>query len=375
MTALETLQAVARNPYATAREWKASGRRVIGYRCLYVPEELIWAAGALPHPLYGTPEPVTLADAYFQSCACEMVRNLFDHALKGHLDFLDGLALSNTCDVVRRLFDMWEHHRTGVPVMLVNNPQKLCHPGNREFFLVELGRLRAWLEERTGQEVTDERLRESIRLHDRRRELLREIWSYRREDPPPLLGSEALEVALGATVLPVDRAITVLVELKAELEERDAPQADGPRLLVTGSLLDHPALIRLVEEAGGQVVVEDLCTTTRTFWHCVADAGDLEGDPMEVLYLSLNQRPLCACIHPTDVRRDFVLGLVEEFDVDGVVNFTLKYCHPFLYEAPLLRSALSARDIPSTTLEVGHDLSGHGQLRTRLQAFVEMVDL
>lgn len=375
MTVLETLQGIARDPYAVAREWKAEGRPVIGYRCLYVPEEVIWAAGALPQPLFGTPEPVALADAYFQACACELVRNLWDHALAGDFAHLDGLALSNTCDVVRRLSDMWERHQTAIPVHLVNNPQKLGHEGNKAYFLEELRRFRAWVEERTGRKVTDDGLREAIALYDQKRRLLREIWDLRAEDPLPLRGSEALEVALAASLLPVDRALSLLGDLRGELETRELPEEDGPRILVTGSLIDHPALLRLVEEVGGQVVTEDLCTTTRTFWHLVNPGGGPLPDPLEAIWAYMNQRPLCACIHPTDVRQDFVLELAEAFDVEAVVNFTLKYCHPFAYEAPLLKRALADREIPSTVLDVGHDLSGLGQLRTRLQAFVEMLEL
>lgn len=375
MTVLDTLQGIARDPYAVARQWKADGAPVIGLRCLYVPEEVIWAAGALPHPLYGTPEPVTLADAYFQPCACELVRNLWDHALRGDLAFLDGLALSNTCDVVRRLSDMWERHQTAVSVHLLNNPQKLLSDANKAYFLEELRRFRVWVEARTGREVTDDALRAAIEAYDTRRRLLREIWDMRVEDPPPLRGSEALEVALAASVLPVDRAIALLGELKEELDTRVLPEEDGPRILVTGSLIDHPALLRLIEEVGGQVVTEDLCVTTRSFWHLVNPDGGRLADPMEAIWAYMNQRPLCACIHPADARTAFVLELVERYEVEAVVSLILKYCHPFLYEAPLLGRALKEREIPSTVLDVGHDLSGHGQLRTRLQAFVEMVEL
>jgi benzoyl-CoA reductase/2-hydroxyglutaryl-CoA dehydratase subunit BcrC/BadD/HgdB len=389
LTTLQTLRAIARDPYATARAWKERGGTVIGYRCLYVPEEILWAAGALPHPLYGTPEPVSKADAYFQSCSCELVRNLFDHALAGDFDFLDGLAVANTCDVVRRLFDMWERYLSHIPVWIVNNPQRLESPGNKDYWLEELRRFQAWVQARTGSAITDDRLREAIALHDRRRTLLGDLWALRESDPPALKGSDALEVALAAAVLPVDRANVLLGDLLGELEARPpdagaADAADGPRILVTGSLLDHPALIRMVEEVGGQVVAEDLCTTTRLFWHRIADAVGApdvfnedvpeDVDPLDAIWENLNRRPLCACFHPPDARHEFVLELADTFAVDAVLNFNLKYCHPFAYEAPLLTKTLAAEDLPFATLEVGHDQSGHGQLRTRIQAFVEMVE-
>ena len=100
MEALKTLRDIARNPARVANEWRAQGGRVLGCRCLYVPEEVIWAAGMLPYPLYGTPDPIGEADSYFQSCTCEFIRNVFDRVLAGETQFLDGLVVANTCDVV-----------------------------------------------------------------------------------------------------------------------------------------------------------------------------------------------------------------------------------------------------------------------------------
>lgn len=371
MTVLETFLKVAREPAQVAREWKAKGGKVVGYRCLYIPEEIIWAADALPYPLYGTPEPVVMSDSYFQSCTCEFVRNLFDHALTGRLDFLDGLALSNTCDIVRRLYDMWGTYIETSPVYILNNPQKLLTEANREYWLEEHRRFKVWIEELTGVDVTDEKLRTAIELHNETRALLRELYDMRRGDTAPLTGAEALQVCNAVTVLPKDQANRMLKELIPELRAREKEERDGPRILVMGSVIDSPDLVRMIEEEGGQVVVEDLCNTSRYFWHRV----ETQGDPMEALYAFMNQRPLCACMHPTEARYEYLTELVDAFDVEAVINFNLKYCHPFLYEAPLFKEALEARDIPTNVLEVGHDRSGHGQLRTRIQAFIEMLEI
>ena len=370
MTALETFQSIARHPAEVAQEYRAQGKRVVGYRCLYVPEEIIWAAGMLPYPLYGTPEPVGLADSYFQSCTCEFIRNIFDHALSERLDFLDGLALCNTCDAVRRLYDLWNAYVDGPPAYLLTNPQKLMSETNRSYYLEELHRFRSAMGKLAGQEIGDAELSEAIALHNETRTLLKQLNALRQQEQPPLTGSEALDVCTATTVLPKDRANPLLRQLLDELSDRSAPDADGPRVMVTGSVLEHPALIQMIEEQGAMVVADDLCNTSRYYWHTV----EPDGDPLEALYQFFNQRCLCACMHPVESRLSHVLELVEQFDVEAVIQLNLKYCHPFLYEAPLLTKALAAIDVPSTVLEIGHDMSGHGQLRTRIQAFVEMVE-
>lgn len=372
MGALENLQQVARDPAGTARAWKARGGKVVGYRCLYSPEEVITAAGMLPYPLFGTPEPIRLADAYFQACTCEYIRNVFDLALDGKLEFLDGLVLSNTCDVIKRLCDIWGAYIPGTPVHMIANPQRLMNDGNRAFYLEELSRYREGMEQLSGVTITDDRLREAIASHNETRSLLREIYALRRNDPPPLSGAEALDICMAASVLPREEANPLLRQALEEIKERDVEETYGPRILVTGSILDHPALLQMIEEEGGVVVGEDLCNTTRTFWRSVDESPDLA--PLEALWRFGNDRPWCACMHPTEARFKYLLEVAKDVDAEAVIYFNLKYCHPFLYEAPLYKKDLEARGLPTHVLEVGHDMSGHGQLRTRIQAFIEMLE-
>lgn len=366
-----TLQAAARDPGAVARAWKARGGKVVGYRCLTVPEELILAAGMLPHPLYGTPDPVGPADAYFQSCSCELVRNLFDRALAGKYAALDLLLVGNTCDITRKLVDVWNGFVPGARAVLCNHPQKLHNEGSRDFALEELRRTAAAIAGVAGVEITPDRLRESIQVTNQTRRLLRELFALRADDGQRFSAAEALEIVMGASVLPKAEANAVLARLLDEVRRLEPVAKPGPRILVSGSQLDSPALLDMIEEEGGVVVAEDLCSSTRYFWHPVPDTDD----QFEALYRQFDRRPVCACLHPIDARFDFLTELVDTFRAEAVVYLNLKYCHPFLYEAPLFKKRLEARGIPSIVLEVGHDLSGHGQLRTRLQAFIEMLTL
>ncbi|MBW2262728.1 MAG: 2-hydroxyacyl-CoA dehydratase [Deltaproteobacteria bacterium] len=370
LDAMEAFRAVLADPDAVAREWKEGGGKVIGTRCVFVPEEIITAAGMLPYPLYGRPEPVRLADSYFQSCTCEFVRNIFDHALDGRFSFLDGFALSNTCDGLRRLWDVWRHYLEAPPVYMINNPQKLSSDMSRDYHVEELRRFVAWVEDVSGEKVTDERLDAAIDRHNRTRGLLRKLNALRREDPPLVTGTEALEASMAATILPDERACTLLEALVEEARGRQAPESFGARILVTGSILDDPALVRMIEEEGGIVVADDLCTSGKYSWHDVEKSDH----PLDSLHDHFNGRPICACMHPMEERFSYVVEMADAFEADAVIDFNLKYCHPFMYEAPLLKEELESHDLPTTVLEIGHDMSGHGQLRTRIQAFLEMLD-
>jgi len=365
------LRDAARNPDAVAAAWKARGGKVAGYRCLTVPEELILAAGMLPHPLYGTPDPVGPADAYFQSCTCELARNLFDRALAGKYAGLDLVLFGNTCDIVRKLTDLWNGYIPGARAWLCNTPQKIRNEASRDYTIEELRRTAAAIGRVAGREPDRAALADAIRLTNETRRLLRAIFELRAGEAQRFSAAEALDIVMGASVLPKPEANAALARLLEDLARVEPVARSGPRILVTGSLLDSTALLELIEQEGGGVVAEDLCTSLRYFWHPVPAADD----PFEALYRHFDRRPVCACLHPLDARFDFLTELIAAFRVEAVVCFNLKYCHPFLYEAPIFQQRLQARGLPTIVLEVGHDHSGLGQLRTRLQAFVEMLTL
>lgn len=366
-----TLREAARNPDAVAAAWKARGGKVAGVRCLTVPEELILAVGMLPHPLYGTPEPVGPADAYFQSCTCELARNLFDRALAGKYAGLDLVLFGNTCDIVRKLTDLWNGFLPGARALLCNTPQKVRNESSRRYTVEELRRTAAAIGRAAGREPDEAALRDAIRTTNETRRLLRAIFESRAGEVQRFSAAEALDIVMGASVLPKAEANTALARLLEDLGRVEPVPRSGPRILVTGSLLDSPVLLEMIEQEGGVVVAEDLCTGLRYFWHPVPE----DGDPFDALYRHFDGRPVCACLHPMDARFEFLTEMIAAFRAEAVVCFNLKYCHPFLYEAPIFKQRLEARGIPAIVLEVGHDHSGHGQLRTRLQAFVEMLTL
>jgi benzoyl-CoA reductase subunit C len=216
-SAIDIFRDVLQEPDKVALDWKAQGKKVVGYRCIYVPEEVIWAADMLSYPLYAAPTPVGLADSYFQSCTCEFVRKVFDHGLEGRFQFLDCLALANTCDLVRRLFDMWGTYIKDVPVYMVNNPQKLMTEVNRDYYLEELHRFKAAMEQLSGNRITDDKLEMAIDLHNETRTLLKELYLLRRQDPPSISGSEALQIVMATSIMPKDKANPLLRRLLTEV--------------------------------------------------------------------------------------------------------------------------------------------------------------
>ncbi|MFH2012401.1 MAG: 2-hydroxyacyl-CoA dehydratase family protein [Pseudomonadota bacterium] len=368
MSTLETMKEVLDNPKKIIEEWKKDGKKVVGHKCMYVPEEIIDAAGMLSVLTLGTPEPIKKADSYFQPCTCEFVRNLFDLTLDKKLDYLDSMVICNTCDAVRHLYNMWEGYVDSVPCYMINNPQKMNEEAGFKFYRNELEKFKKLMEDLSGNKITDESLKKSIDTFDETRRLLKELSDLRKRDIPAISGSEFFRTALASFLMPKEKANPLLSQLIDEVKNREIENTDGPRLLISGSIMDNSKLIEMVEEMGGIVVAEDVCPSTRFFWYTTKP----NNDPMDALVRFYVGRTLCACMHPSEDRYDYLLELIREFNVEGLIYFNIKYCHPFSYESSIFLKKLE-KEVPVTVLEVDHSLSGMGQLKTRVQAFIEML--
>jgi len=368
MGTIEKINDIFDNPHQIIDRWKTNGKKVVGYRCLYVPEEIIHAAGMLPFPTFGTPQPIKKADSYFQPCVCEFIRNLFDLALDKKFDYLDYFILSNTCDAVRHLYNMWSYYIDSTPCYIINNPQKMNDEFGYKFYRQELEKFKKLMEDLSGNRITEDSLIKSIELYDETRKLLKELNALRKRDIPPISGAEALKISMASMLMPKEKTNELLRELIDEVKTREIEDADGPRILITGSIIDNPSLIQLVEDMGSVVVSDDLCTSTKYFWHQTKQ----NNDPMDAITKFYMDRVLCSCVHPSEERYDYLQELVQEYNVEGIIYFNIKYCHPFSYESSIFRKKIE-EDTPLLILEADHSLSGLGQLKTRVQAFIEML--
>jgi benzoyl-CoA reductase subunit C len=346
---------------------------VFGWLCTYVPEEIIHAAGALPIRITGYSKETELGDgnAYLYINTCSFSRSCLQLGLKGEYDFLDGVVGGSTCDGARRLFDLWRNY-IGTPFYhVLTVPRKYTQPAH-DLYHSQVKQFKTHLEGFLGIQITDESLCRSIVVYNESRNLLKRLYELRKFDTPPISGAETMEVLNACFRMPKELFNEWLRNLLEELSIRENSHKSRARLMVAGSVMNNPEFIESIEDLGGLVVTDELCTSTR-YW---SDPVVLDRNitPLEAISQRyLNNFP-CARMFPSDERFNRILDLARDFRVDGVISQIIRYCVPYAHDLPLLTERLKGQGIPTLALDVEYGTSGSGQIRTRVQAFLEMLE-
>lgn len=365
---LENFRHLLSSRHEMAKRWKRQNRRVVGWSCTYTPEEIIYAADALPVMVSGGLGSTTLADAFLPRNVCSFARSCFDVALRGEYDYLDGYVASNCCDNCGKMYDLWRYHIDVPYFYLISTPHASTEKAH-DFFYEELQRFKASLGHTLGAQISVDSLKEAITIYDENRVLLKKAYDLRRKVPPFFSGVEALELVLSSMVTPKTEHNALLNKLLSDVNTREDLPKKGVRILVSGSEMDNTELIKLVESLGGNVVADDLSTGTRYFWNLVGS----DSDPLRAIsrrYLDMIPSPFT---YQHEDRFRHVKAMVKRYDVEAVIIFVLKFCDPHLFDAPLLVEELKELGVPVLYLEWEHSLGGIAQLKTRVEAFVEMV--
>jgi bzd-type benzoyl-CoA reductase N subunit len=350
--------------------WKEQGRRVMGYLCSAIPEEIFTAAGFLPFRIRATGSAGTeLSDAHFSNLNCSFVRHCFNVALLGEFDFLDGVVLVNSCDNLRRIYDHWKRQLPTSFVRIMSFPRK-TGPPQVDWYQKELAELRAGMGEHFGLEISDARLWESIRLHNETRRLQRQLYALRKAENPPISGAETLAVVVAGTAMPKERYNGMLRDLLEELRDTEGIADYRARLMVLGSILDDPEYLRVIEDQGGLVVTDSTCFGSRIMWKDVREDG---GDPIQALaqYYVADRHSCPRTFGEHERRAEFVREMIREFKVDGVIGERLTFCDQWGFAQYSIENDFREDGIPYLPLDREYILSGVGQLRTRVQAFLE----
>jgi benzoyl-CoA reductase subunit C len=368
MAVLEQFRNLFSKRHHIAKRWKSRNRRVVGWTCTYTPEEIIYAADILPVRILGSSKSTRLADAYCPSNMCSFCCSCFDQALKGDYDYLDGYVASNSCDNRGKMYDLWRHHVKLPYTYFINTPHTNTEKAH-DFFYDELVRFKESLENAFGTSVSDESVRKAIRVYNENRALLKKVYDLRRKNPPLISGVEAIEMVLSSVVTPKEEHNKLLKQLLGEVSSRnDAPQM-GVRLLVSGSVMDDAELLKIVEAVGGSVVADDLCTGSRYFW----DLVDSDAEPLRAIARRYLNKVPCPFTYQSEDRFKHVMDMAKRCDVEGAIIFVLKFCDTHMFDAPLLKEELESSGLPVLYLEWEHAMTGIAQLRTRIEAFIEMI--
>jgi benzoyl-CoA reductase subunit C len=352
------------------QSWKDQGGKVVGYFCSTVPEEVITAAGMAPFRMRATGSTSTEeSDAFYSSINCSFPRHCFNLALIGEFKFLDGVICVNSCDHVRRIYDNWKRFVPIDFIEVMSLPRK-TGPDQVDWYTDELAMIKEKIEKHFGVEITDERLWKAIKLHNETRRLQKQLYELRKQEKPPITGAETLAVMVAGTAMPKEQYNEMLRELLDELSGSEGPGTHRARLLIVGGILDDPAYVKVIEDQGGLVVSDSTCFGSRLMW---VEVDENASDPVRALaQYYLADRPSCPRMYGEhDNRAKYVIDMCREFNCDGVIGERLMFCDSWLVEHYMLNQDVKADGIPFLKLDREYLTSGIGQLRTRVQAFLE----
>ena len=354
-----------------AKGWQQrTGGKVMAYFCTYAPEEIMYAAGILPVRVLGGHEPQSVTEPHIFGMFCPFCRDCLAQGLLGRYDYVDGIMIAQSCIHLRQAFTSWRLH---IPVpynYYLPMPHGVQNPPAYGYLTKELQTFKKSLEDWIGKPITDEALDHAIQVYNTNRRLLRQIFELRQSDHPPLSGLDAMYLALSSQMVDKAEHNVLLEELLQRLRARPATNGNSHlRLMLVGSENDDTTFVKMVEDLGADIVIDEHCTGTRYFWNEV----EPQPDRLAAIAARYIDRPPCPSKDwPARRRITHVLNLAKDYRVNGAVLIQQKFCDPHEFDMPAIVDALKKEGIPSYQLEFDVTLP-LGQFKIRIEAFLEML--
>ncbi len=366
--------------FNAVKQWKAAvpGRKAIGYMPVYVPRELIHAAGMLSVGILGGGDQLEViqGDAYYQSYICRIPRSTIELGLTGRLDCLDGMLFPSICDVIRNLSGMWQMLFKDKYVRYLDVPQNYQDEVGGTFYIQEMQILREDLARLAGREITDADLNASIAVHNDNRAAIRELYAYRAAQPWQAPTSEVYLLLRAGMVLPVEEHTTLVREYLAAARLQQRARRDNARVVINGGFCEQPplALIKSIEMAGCYIVDDDFMLVTR--W--LLDEVPADGNPLQELSKAFLHRSAATAAKYENTREEkgvFLMKQVKTRGAEGVVFAAPSFCDPALLERPMLQDVLTQHGIPHTAFKYSENTGQMAPIREQAGTFADSIKL
>ncbi len=366
--------------FTAAREWKDAepGRHVIGHLPIYVPRELIHAAGMLPLGIMGGGDRLEVihGDAYYQSYICRIPRSTIELGISGRLDFVDGMLFPSICDVIRNLSGMWMTLYPEIYVKYFDVPQTYDPEIGGKFYEGEMRELLDGLEKISGRKVTDDDINASIAIYNENRRLIRELYDLRAATPWNAPASEAYLVIRAGLVLPVEEHNVMLRQYIDAARATNRPIKDNAKVILTGMFCEQPPLnlIKSLELAGCFVVDDDFMLVAR--W--LTEDVPTDGDPLRELSLAFLNHSMSTApkYEPDEAEKgQFLIRAMERTGAEGVIFASTSFCDPALLDRPMLQNVLSEAGVPFIAFKYAENSGQMQPIREQAGTFVDSIKL
>ena len=366
--------------FTSVKDWKAAapGRKAIGYMPVYVPRELIHAAGMLPVGILGGGDALEViqGDAYYQSYICRIPRSTIELGLTGRLDCLDGMLFPSICDVIRNLSGMWKMLFKEKYVRYIDVPQNYQDEVGGRFYIEEMQILREELAQLAGRAISDADINRSIAAYNDNRAAIRDLYAYRAAKPWQAPTSEVYLVLRAGMVLPVEEHTSLVREYLAAAELLPRVKRDNARVVLTGGFCEQPplALIKSIEMSGCYIVEDDFMLITR--W--LLDEVPANADPLQELSRAFLHRSASTAAKYDQTREEkgvFLMKQVKTRGAEGVIFAAPSFCDPALLERPMLQDVLSKHGIPHTAFKYAENTGQMAPIREQAGTFADSIKL
>ncbi|WP_150275295.1 2-hydroxyacyl-CoA dehydratase subunit D [Paenibacillus tepidiphilus] len=344
-------------------------RPKLGFSSIYMPEELLYAAGIAPFRLTGETRTVSSeASSILSNNFCSYILSCFSEGLDEVYSFADGHVFLDTCDMRKRLYEVWQKHVGGQFYHLLELP-KDTKPASFSYYRFQLKRLLGDLEEHYGVTIDEEALRGAIRLCNESRRLLRTASRMRNEGILPIQSMQLLELVKAGSAGMKEEFNRRLSAALREYEGVEAPASpNGCKVLISGSYFDNPSILEVIERTGARIVCEDLSTGFNYF---AGEINEDAEDPLSAIADYYLGKAVSARMIDADRRAAHIRDLVEEHEIDAVLYVSLKFCDTNLMDYPYIRHSLAQQGIPVLFIESEQHMTNIQSIRTRIQTFFE----
>jgi len=368
-TALKRLQETAANPRKVLDGYLSSGKKVVGCFPIYVPEELVHAAGMVPMGLWGGQVTPTLAAKYNPIFTCSVMRSCLEFGMTGKYRGLSCVIMPVLCDTFRGMSAGWRAGVKDIPIASFIHPQNREDPYARDFLMAEYRALADRLEQLTGAVIKDDKLCGSIEVYNRHSSVMMDFAKAANDHLDVINPIVRHAVMKSAVFMPKEDHTAVVQEITTELNKLPKHEWKGKKVVIAGITAEPDDFLKIFIDNNIAVVGDDVAQESRQYRTLIPEGGN----PWERLSQQWLNRWGCSVVHETKFTRgQMLVDMAKNNGATCVANCLMRFCDVEEYDSALINKEVKAAGLHSLCLEIDQSTQNNEQSRTKLQSFAEL---